>query len=319
MNQTFGGSQELRVSSMSWEADGVLSLVLVSPNGAALPAWQPGAHVDLCLPSGDVRQYSLCGDPSDLAQYRVAVLREQPSRGASHYVHERLRPGHSVTVTGPRNNFQFGLAERYLFIAGGIGITPLLPMVRQAESNGAEWTLLYGGRRRVSMAFLDELGEFGSRVVVRPQEEFGLLDLHNWLGEPGNGLKVYCCGPEPLLAAVEDLCALWPANSLQIERFTPKSRRVDSGPGKSFDVICNRSGERVTVGSRTSVLEALRTSGLDLPSSCEEGVCGTCETRILEGAAEHRDSVLSATERESNESMLICVSRAESDVLVLDL
>lgn len=311
---------ELLVRRMTWEADGVLSLVLADPDGKPLPDWRPGAHVDIEFPNGVTRQYSLCGEPDDLSYYRVAVLQEQVSRGGSDFVHQRLRPGQRLRVRGPRNNFTFLPGDRYLFVAGGIGITPLLPMIAAADGAGAEWRLLYGGRRRASMAFLDELARFGGKVVVSPQDETGLLDLDRWLGEPQPGLQVYCCGPEPLLAAVENLCRSWPDGTLQVERFAPRAGN-DYAPEseRDFEVVCSRSGTRVKVAPGCSILETLRAAGLDMPSSCEEGICGTCETRIIEGTVDHRDSILTDSERAANESLMVCVSRAQSDVLVLDV
>jgi ferredoxin-NADP reductase len=309
--------RELRVTAMRWEADGVVSLVLTDPESKPLEAWEPGAHVDLCLPNGLVRQYSLCGDPEDLSYYRIAILRDHTSRGGSSFVHESLRPGHLVTVRGPRNNFDFLPAQRYLFIAGGIGITPLLPMVHAADRAGAQWHLVYGGRRRLSMAFLDELANYGDRVEIAPQDETGMLDLARLAAEETT--KIYCCGPEPLLKAVETRFSGLRADALQIERFVPKALDVDRDCDRGFSVVCNRSGLRVEVDASTSVLNALQAAGLDLPSSCEEGMCGTCETRIVTGDVEHRDSVLSVAEQQANESLMICVSRSRSDVLVLDL
>lgn len=312
--------RELLVRQMAWEAEKVISLGLVDPDGKPLPDWRPGAHIDLRLPNGVVRQYSLCGDPDDQGSYRVAVLREQVSRGGSSFVHDKLRVGQTVAVRGPRNNFTFVSAQRYLFIAGGIGITPLLPMIRAADRAGADWRLLYGGRRRASMAFCDELAGYGGRVEISPEDEYGLLDLDGWLAEPQPGTTVYCCGPEPLLAAVESLCRNWPQGTLKVERFAPKPGNEHAPESeRGFDVVCHRSGLTVRIPADCSIMQALREAGLDVPSSCEEGICGTCETRIIEGAADHRDSILSGAERSANDSLMVCVSRSLSDVLVLDI
>lgn len=309
----------LLVKQMTWEADGVLLLLLVAPDGKPLPSWEPGAHVDVTLPGGIVRQYSLCGDPDDRFAYRVAVLREQDSRGGSVYVHHRLRPGDTVTAAEPLNNFEFRRADRYLFIAGGIGITPLLPMVRAAENSGTDWRLLYGGRRRASMAFLDELNRYGGRVDVVPEDEQGMLDLDVWLADPLPGMLVYCCGPEGLIAAVEKGCEAWPAGALQVERFTPKTQLAPAGgEERGFEVVCRRSGITVEVPPTCSIMEALRAAGIEVPSSCEEGICGTCETAVIEGVPDHRDSILSDAERAENTTMMICVGRSLSDRLVLD-
>ena len=310
---------ELMVKQMTWESDGVLSLALVDPEGKALPEWTPGAHVDLNLRNSLVRQYSLCGDPADPTRYRVAVLREQAALGGSEFVHEGLRPGHRLLVVGPRNNFEFLPARRYVFLAGGIGITPMLAMICAAEATGADWQLFYGGRRRASMAFLDELARYGDRVHVLPEDETGRLDLHTVLPGHEPGLLVYCCGPEGLLAAVEEHTADWPAGTLQVERFKAKSRPEPDGGERPLELVCQRSGTTVAVPADCSLLDALEAAGISVPSSCRDGICGTCETKVLEGVPDHRDSLLSAAEQAAGKSMMVCVSRAQSDRLVLDL
>ena len=202
-------------------SDGVVSLALKHPDGRAWPAWAAGAHIDLILGQAPTRQYSLCGDPDNPDEYRVGVLRDPKGRGSSKYVHDVLQVGDTVEIRGPRNNFALAPSPRYLFIAGGIGITPMLPMIRAAESAGAQWELVYGGRTRSSMAFVDTLSAYGDRVSFRPQDETGLLDLTTLLATPTPGTLIYCCGPEPLLAAVERASAHWPAGSLHVERFSP--------------------------------------------------------------------------------------------------
>jgi tetrachlorobenzoquinone reductase len=307
---------DVLVKQVTWEADGVLSLSLVHPDAAGLPAWTPGAHLDLRL--GDrVRQYSLCGDPADPGRYRVAVLRVEDGRGGSEYVHQRLRPGQTVQIEGPRNHFTLEPSPRYLFIAGGIGITPLLPMVRQAAAEGRDWRLVYGGRSLRSMAFLDELAGYGDRVETVPQDERGLLDLDALLGTPLPDTLVYCCGPEPLLAAVETRCATWPPGCLRLERFAAKPQ--DFGPDTPFEVVCQRSDVTVRVEPGTSIVDALENTDVWVSNACREGICGTCETRVIDGEPDHRDSLLSADERAAGKLMLPCVSRSLTPRLVLDL
>jgi ferredoxin-NADP reductase len=308
---------ELVVAAREPAADGVVSLVLEDPGGAELPTWTPGAHVDLLLAPDVTRQYSLCGSPSDLTRWRVGVLLDQGGRGGSRHVHEQLEVGSRLRVRGPRNHFPLVASERYLFVAGGIGITPLLPMVAQAEQAGADWTLYYGGRRRGSMAFLDELAAYGDRVVLRPEDEYGLLDLATIL-EPQTGTAVYSCGPEALLQAVEQRCAAWPPGSLHVERFAAKP--VDeAAEATTFEVVCQRSGITVTVPADRSILEVVQDAGVNALSSCLEGVCGTCETAVVEGTPDHRDSLLSDEEKAAGDYMMICVSRSQSSRLVLDL
>lgn len=318
---TPAGVHRLVVEHLNPIADDVVHLTLRSADGATLPPWSPGAHVDLHL--GDrVRQYSMCGDPAEDDRYRVAVLRDPRSRGGSAFVHDRLRVGDRLSVSAPRNHFALQDSPRYLFIAGGIGITPLLPMIRAAEQAGARWNLVYGGRTRSSMGFLAELEHYGERVRIRPQDEHGLLDLDALLGTPEPDTLVYCCGPSPLLAAVTDHCARWPAGSLHTEHFAPVTGPVngngdeDGGDGP-FEVEFRRSGVTVTVPAGTSVLDAADEAGIEIESSCSSGVCGTCESVVLEGDPVHHDAVLIDEDRAEGYFMP-CVSRCRSTRLVLD-
>ncbi|EST35189.1 PDR/VanB family oxidoreductase [Streptomyces roseochromogenus] len=305
---------ELVVKAREFAAEEVLALTLRDPLGRALPDWEPGAHVDLLLGPGLERQYSLCGDPADRSAWRIAVLREPAGRGGSARVHEQLGEGGKVRVRGPRNHFRLEPAPRYRFLAGGIGITPILPMLAAAERSGAEWTLLYGGRTRSSMAFTGELARYGDRVTLAPQDATGLLDLDPVLAGLPDGTLVYCCGPGPLLDAVEERC---PAGALRIERFRPKDQQASMD--MEFEVVLARSGRTVPVPPDVSVLDAARAAGVEVLYSCTEGTCGTCETDVLEGAPEHRDSVLTEEERAAGDTMMICVSRCRGARIVLDL
>lgn len=311
---------KLRVRQMRWEAEGVLSLQLESTDDAKLPEWHPGAHLDLILPGVITRQYSLCGQPWDRTSWRIAVLREPVSRGGSRAVHETLRPGDIVDVVGPRNNFPLDEAPHYLFIAGGIGITPILPMVENIAATSSLWSLLYGGRSRASMAFVDELERHGAAAQIRPQDEFGLLDLKAYLGEPRPDVRVYCCGPEPLLNAAQELCTSWPQGTLHLERFAARPRdAVAQGQERKFDVELARTGGTIHIPAEMGILEALEAAGMSPFNSCREGICGTCETAVLAGIPDHRDSLLSDEERAAGDTMMICVGRSLSDRLVLDL
>jgi ferredoxin-NADP reductase len=309
----------LRVTAKNPQAEGVYTLDLAAPSGGRLRDWTPGSHIDLVLPNGLTRQYSLCGDRWDPFHYRVGVLLELESRGGSHYVHDRLQVGDLVGVGGPRNNFPLVPSEQYLFVAGGIGITPILPMVHQAEMLGADWRLLYGGRRRGSMAFLDELALYGDRVQVVPHDESGLRhSLPGFLGRPREGLKIYACGPSPLLAAMERSCADWPPYTLRTERFVAEEAGAPARTAP-FEVELARTGATVTVTPDTTVLQALNQVGVEVLSSCRRGVCGTCETTVLAGRPDHRDALLDDDERDANDCMYICVSRSRDERLVLDL
>jgi ferredoxin-NADP reductase len=307
---------DLVVTDKEELADGVVRLTLRAPDGRPLPAWEPGAHVDLALPGDVVRQYSLCGRPGDTAAYQVAVLRETGGRGGSAYVHDELGAGHRIPVSEPRNHFALVDAKRYLFVAGGIGITPILPMIARVAGTGREWQLVYGGRTRSSMAFTDDLRAHGDRVTIQPQDEQGLLDLPALLAAPQPDTAVYCCGPEPLLAAVERHCAGWPEDSLHVERFTPKG---DEGPRTAFEVELAGTGRVLPVPADASILSVVEAAGVPVLSSCREGTCGTCETGVLGGVPDHRDSVLTEAEQREGEVMMICVSRSCGPRLVLDL
>ena len=306
------------VSSREDAADGVVALTLTSADGGQLPEWTPGAHIDLQLTEDLTRQYSLCGDPADRGAWRIAVLRETAGRGGSAYVHDELALGSTVAVSAPRNNFELLAAGKYLFIAGGIGITPLLPMIAEAEASGADWTLLYGGRTRASMAFAEELARYGDKVRLRPQDEYGLLDLAEYLGLIQHGALIYACGPEPMLKAVASACGHWPPNALHVERFAP-IELAEPVRGESFEVVLARSGVTVTVPPGCSILEAVESAGVSVLSSCREGTCGTCETDVIDGLPEHRDSLLTPAEQAGNETMFICVSRCLGEQLTLDL
>ncbi|WP_084652860.1 PDR/VanB family oxidoreductase [Nocardioides insulae] len=311
-----GGKVGLRVTRVETLAEGVRGLTLSAADDGRLPDWTPGSHVDLTFDNGLTRQYSLCGDRWDPHTYRVAVLREPAGRGGSAYVHDELAEGDRVELAGPRNNFALAPADHYLFIAGGIGITPLLPMMEQAAMLDIPWTLLYGGRHRASMAFLDQLARWGDRVLVRPQDEYGLLDL-SVIGDQPAGTKVYCCGPEPLLDAVRVAAAGLPAGHLRTERFVagaipPPVRST------SFEVELARSGVTVTVEPGSSVLDAVAGAGVPILASCRQGICGTCETGVIDGTPDHRDSLLDDEDRRRGDCFYPCVSRAACDLLVLD-
>ena len=301
-------SRALRLLVTSYEsvADGVVQLRL---EGGDLPPWEPGAHLDLVLPSGLVRQYSLCGDPGDTSSYTVATRLIEDGRGGSREVHEQVRAGMELEARGPRNRFPLVEAPSYVFVAGGIGITPLLPMLR-ALGEGTPWRLLYGGRTRASMPFLEELAKFGGdRVTVVAEDEDGLPDLDGLLTGVPEGTAVYCCGPEGLLAAVEERVP-----SVRLERFAPRA----SGDGnRAFEVELRRSDRTLTVAADSTVLAAVRAELPGTAYSCEQGFCGTCQQRVLKGEVEHRDELL--TDAERADSMLICVSRSRSERLVLDM
>jgi ferredoxin-NADP reductase len=309
------GALDLMVEAKRPVADGVVELVLHAPR--PLPAWSPGAHLDLVLADDLVRSYSLCGDPDDRHRYRIAVLREPGGRGGSAYVHDTVRAGDTVRAAPPANHFALVDAPRYQFIAGGIGITPLLAMVRAVEAKGSAWSLLYGGRRLASMAYRDELERLGDRVRIQPEDTGGRLDLAAVLEPVQSGTLVYACGPEALLSAVEARMSAWPQGSLHLERFAAAgtAHRDDDS---AFEVVFARSGISATVPPGVSILDVATDCGVFVPRSCSEGICGTCETEVIEGEPDHRDSVLTPEDQEAG-SFMPCVSRCSSGRLVIDL
>jgi ferredoxin-NADP reductase len=319
------GVERLRVRQVRWEAEGVISLTLEDPEGRALPTWTPGAHLDLVLPSGTVRQYSLCGEPSDRGSYTVAVLREADGRGGSVEIHDTSLAGRVLKARGPRNHFELVPAAHYVLIAGGIGITPVLAMVRHLERQGASWRLVYGGRSLESMAFVAELTALGSdRVTLVPQDTDGLIPVDEVLSDVPAGTAVYCCGPEGLLGAVTQSTARWLSPEvLHMERFAAAAATPEDPDGDeeaaTFEVELRRSGVTLTVPPDRSILDVVQEVVPEAMSSCEEGFCGTCETRVLEGVPQHRDIILSQEERDRNDVMMICVGRSRTPRLVLDI
>ncbi|GCE37917.1 Flavodoxin reductases (ferredoxin-NADPH reductases) family 1; Vanillate O-demethylase oxidoreductase [Rhodococcus wratislaviensis] len=306
------------IDGITNEADGIISLTFASLTGDKMPRWEPGAHIDVLLGPELERQYSLCGDVNDERTLRVAVLREPDSRGGSQWVHERLSVGDKIRIRGPRNHFRLVEAQEYLFIAGGIGITPILPMIADCEARGSRWSLVYGGRSTDSMAFTTQLAKHQDRVRFWPQDENGHIDIRGFLGDPRPGTAIYCCGPGPLLDAVEDVCSQWPTDALHLERFRPRAGAME-GPESPFEVELEQSNMVVTVAVGQTIVDACKSAGVHIPTSCGEGTCGTCETVVLEGVPEHRDSYLTAQERESNEVVMPCCSRSRTSRLVLDL
>lgn len=311
--QTF----QVRLHAIVWEAPGVLSLELTAADGGVLPSFEPGAHIDLKLPDGTLRQYSLCGDPNDTSHYRLGI-RAVSGGASSDFIHRKLRPGELLTVSAPRNNFPLVDAGRYIFVAGGIGITPFIPMMREASTKGRPWTLLYCNRRNEDAPFLAEIKKLGGEISLHSSEAGTRLDVAQRLGAVESDTVIYCCGPENLMTAVEEATSAWPEGTVHFEWFAPRSRPADE-TSASFEVVCQRAGLTLTVPSEKSILEVLTEAGIEVPRSCEQGVCGTCEVRVISGEIDHRDSILSSAERATNETMMTCVSRSLSPRLVIDV
>jgi ferredoxin-NADP reductase len=296
------------------EADGVVSVVVTASAGQLLPAWEPGAHVELELPGGLLRQYSLSGSPADLGRYTITALLEPEGRGGSRAVHA-LRAGSTVRLRSVRNHFVLAEASEYMFVAGGIGITPMLPMIEEVARLGLPWRLHYAGRSRASMAFADRLlAEYPSRVTLYPRDEGASLDLLSTI-ESSAGATIYCCGPARLIDAAEAVC-LRLGRELHLERFAADESIIVSDPGdQPFEVHLAQTGVTITVQPGESILDVAEAAGADVFGSCLEGICGTCETRVIDGEPDHRDSVLGG---EETGTMMICVSRSRCPRLTLD-
>lgn len=309
---------QVTVRQAKLEADGVISLELV-PDSGLLPAYEPGSHLDIELPSGQIRQYSLCSPPADLSFYRIAVLLELAGRGGSEEIHESALVGKRVRIRGPRNHFPLEPSARYLFIAGGIGITPMLAMVIRAEREKSPYQLVYVGRRLETMAFREKLAT-GPHVRVVVSSETGRPDLAELVAGVTDDTLIYACGPSAMLEELADVCAeAGRSEQLRLEKFTSDGEAAaQAATGDSFEVELARSGAVVTVGADEGLLAAIQ-EHCDVMTSCEDGFCGTCETRVLEGVPEHHDTILNEKERASGKTMMVCVGRSKSPRLVLDL
>lgn len=316
------GAQQYLVRRMTWEADDVVSVVLVREDADEMPPWSLGAHIDLIMRPDLIRQYSLCSDPADRSQWTIAVLLEPASGGGSRFVHEQLRPGSTIQAAGPRNNFPLVEAEHYLFVAGGIGVTPLLPMVESLARAGKDWRMLYGGRRRASMAFLERLSAHGERVEVCPQEEFGLLDLAGSISAMPPGSAIYCCGPEPLIEALERQCLDSGRPEPHVERFNARPSFLHMEHDEQvaeFQLVLAKTGRQFTIPADKTIIQVLAEERVFVATSCTEGYCGVCETPVVEGIPDHRDDYLTPEVRATNTRMMVCCSRSKTPVLVVDL
>lgn len=307
---------ELTVVSRAAAADGV-TLFELAPAAGHLPRWTPGAHLDVILPTGDARQYSLSGTPG-AATWRIGVLREPEGRGGSVWMSDEVAVGDTLRVAGPRNHFEFvpEKGTRYLFLAGGIGITPIAAMMDAAAAAGVEYELHYAGRSRSTMALADDLlASHPDRVHLYPADAGARLDLTALYTDLRPFTTTYCCGPARLIEAVE---AAGAGRQVKFERFEPKQLGAPV-LAEAFEVELAFSGVTVEVPPGRSILEVVEDAGVLVLSSCKEGTCGTCETPVMEGEVDHRDSILTTAEQAANDVMYICVSRAACPRLVLEL
>jgi ferredoxin-NADP reductase len=306
--------RELVVDSRTAVCDEVISLRLTAVGGDRLPRWRPGAHLRITLPSGRVRHYSLCGADNDRDAYTIAVRRiPGGGGGGSAEIHESVLPGSLLRAVGPRNGFWFGAEPAVLFIAGGIGITPLLPMAREAAARGLDWWLVYTGRSRACMPFVTSVTELDpARTLILADDENGVPDCADLVSRGTPGAAVYCCGPPAMLDGVRRAAG---ERGFHFERFTP----APIANGQRFTLELARSGAVLEVPANRSALDVLRDLDPMTPYSCQQGFCGLCRQRVLDGQVEHRDLRLTDTERAAGD-MLVCVSRArERETLVLDL
>lgn len=293
-------------------------LFTFAPVGAGrFPKWRPGSHIEVRLSGGLVRQYSLCGSRADQS-WDIAVLRSADGRGGSVQMCDTVDVGDTVGVFGTRDLFRFEEAPRYVFIAGGIGITPIMTMIEAAEDAGREWELHYGARCRTALAFIERLERYGERVTLYPEDQVGRIPLVELTTGLDSSTMVYACGPGPMLAAVEEAMAHLPESMLRVERFMAEPAQQPPGRDQPFQIELAKSGRTIEVGADESMLNALINADLDVDYSCMDGTCGSCEISVLSGRIDHRDVVLTASERESGELMLPCVSRG-TGTLTVDL
>jgi ferredoxin-NADP reductase len=309
---------EVRLTAIRYAARDTNLYELTPLDGRPLPAYEPGAHIDLHLPNGIVRQYSLTEARPNPTSYTVGVKRDPASRGGSRYVHDELLVGKSLKISPPRNNFALvENADHVVLFAGGIGITPIWCMVQRLEQLGRSWTLHYACRSREDMAFLSSLQAMSGANFHLDDESGGkFLDVGALIAAAPKNAHLYCCGPTPMLKAFETATANWPREQVHIEYFTPKQEAAKTG---GFTVELARSGKEFVIPEGKSILQVLLDAGVDVDYSCELGICGACEQRVISGEPEHRDAILTEEEQASNTKVMICCAGCKSERLVLDL
>ena len=313
---------QVSVSRIQAIARDVLLIELQAPQGQTLPGAAPGAHIDLHLPDGQIRQYSLTNTQGQVSQssYQIAVARDANSRGGSDWIHDKLRLGSALRVSEPRNLFPLNVSDdkKVLFIGAGIGITPIYSMVNSVKSTSLDWTLMACARSASRLAFLEELSGLDEKRVHFhfDLDQGGPLDLHALL-RSSEWDELYACGPAGLLDAIKGATQDWPAGSVHMERF--KAQAQDNSGNASFELVLSSSGQSVQVEASETPLEALERIGVDHPFSCREGLCGTCEVEVMEGLPDHRDNVLDAEDRVAGKRFIPCVSRCGGNRLVINL
>lgn len=318
--------RELRVTQMTWEAEDVLSVRLARiDNAKPLPAWEPGAHIDVYIPDGSTRQYSLCGDPGDRSSWQIAVLREPEGRGGSTFIHDELRVGDRLLVTRPKNNFVLEDAPYHALIAGGVGITPIMAMAEHLAREDRPFHLTYGGRTTGSMAFHSRLAALGDRVSFLAEDTDGRPDLEALLKELPSGGLVYVCGPLGLLTAVQAAAETVHGADQDVVRFELFSRSglepVETAglDEDHYELVLAKSGHTLRLAPEANILETALALGIEVENDCRDGICGSCLTPVLSGTVDHRDLVLTKKEQAAMDRMLICISKPTCPRLELDL
>ncbi len=318
--------RELRVTQMTLEAEGVLSLRLCRLEGnKPLPAWDPGAHIDVYVPDGTTRQYSLCGDPRDLSSWQIAVLREPQGRGGSAFIHDELRVGDRLLVTRPKQSFALEEAPYHALVAGGVGITPIMTFAEHLDREGRPFRLTYGGRTEGSMAFRERLSVLGDRVTFLAEDRDGRPDLDNVVKQLPDGGLIYVCGPLALLRAVQSAAEAAHGPDQDLVRFELFSRSgvepKQSVPldGGSYELVLAKTGHSLRMKPDANILETVLALGIEVENDCRDGICGSCVTPVLSGTVDHRDLVLTRKEQAAMDKMMICCSKPTCDRLELDL
>jgi tetrachlorobenzoquinone reductase len=313
---------EVRVRTLRHEAKDVISLELVPYGGAFLPRFTAGSHIDVHLPNGLSRSYSVMNPQGDVDRYLIGVYRDPKSRGGSKYIHDELRVGKLLRISAPRNNFPLAeISPRNVFIAGGIGVTPFCSMLDRLNALGKKWLLYYCVRTREHAGFIDRLEHLaaagGSDIIFNFDREPGgqVLDIATILALEPPDAQVYCCGPMGMLNAFKEACQSRKSEFVHLEYFSSAIAPAVKG---GFKVVLARSGRSVFVPEGNTILEVLLAEGLDIPYSCQQGICAACETTVLAGVPDHRDMILTPDQQASNKVMMICCSGSKSDEIVLD-
>ena len=312
--------REVIVDQIRHEAKDVIGLTFKNKDGSDFPKWSPGAHIDLMV--GEfTRKYSLCGHNHRRDALEISVLKEEKGRGGSKYIHDTLKPGDSLKIKGPKNNFRLDeRADRYILIAGGIGITPILTMADRLAEIGKDYCIHYAGSNRTSMALLNRVQQdHAGCFQLYPKSEGKRADLGAIVSKADANTRIYVCGPDRMIEMMEELCESLPENVLNFEHFSAKTEAYDTSQDTAFDLVLANSGMVVTVQPGQSALSALRDAGVEVESDCEEGLCGNCEVEVLEGEVDHRDNVLARSEKAENKRMVTCCSRAKTRAIKIAL